>query len=510
MDNIQSSSNQNDPVIRYQKGVNKLETLIWGGASERQLVVADETANTGEVIEPKQLFATILETRSSIYASLQDNKPIDNVIALSEADNKLRITGKKVVSAHKIDLYHWRQSYGIDDSKQWWWYLDQSIATYIVWIIFTAIILFFSLKFLNPIRLLNQISTLSIQLFSSVGINEFSLETIALIGTAFQLAIGGSISIAFTRTFRSWLNQKFYDWASVPRWLLPVPSYTLIATLFIIFIAMANYLILPSLESYFDQQATEAMERGSVSSAANNINSAIATNVSSYANSLTLLGLEYENIGQNELAKETYQRALLEDSKMLGARYLLANLLLDEGNSQDAILILDEGIRQLDHQENNPRNPNPNNPRNPNPNDPRNPNPNEIRRLETQFRYLLLVTRGRAFLQLSSASLALQDLKDVKDLIEDNETLFITEEDLEGERIDALEGMNTIEFYYYYALANEARQREELDFGDETSANLYGGVAFEAWEAVIILSSQQNNDYQARLWNLEASQRVNP
>lgn len=494
-DKLRSADNWWESIVKALRAADAFIVIMTPEARESEWVQIEiHNANNWE----KPAFPLLLDGDNfEIYVLTQFRDVKDKSLPQNEFYESLeRYTPRKTtrgenITEDEVDTADSANDFQEEIAK------PQSPYTQWAWFVATTIILFLSLSFLNLSRLPNQILTLTNQLFSLSGGNELLFNISMLLSIILLLAIGGGISITYIRHFHPWLNQTLHGWSFIPRRLLPVPAYTLIATVFIIFVAETNWLILPSLEDYLNQQIIEDIERDSTIFAANNL-PIIVSNVSSYANSLTLLGLEYENTGQGELAKETYQRVLLEDSTMLGVRYLLANLLLDENNSQNAIPILDEGLRQLDLYEDEEITINSIEPE----------NPDILQHQETQIRYLLLGTRGRAFLQLSSARLALQDLGEVKDLIESNDIFFITGDDLEGVIIEPLEGINTIEFYYYYALANEARQQEESDNGDERSAELYEQVAFDAWENVILLSSQRNNDYQARLWNSEANERI--
>ena len=479
-------------IETYSKSVQTLETII------------RDTTNVDKKGEVEKHLSTALEARSRIQKALEDEHPVNNIMSVFENDDVLVKMGNKLVYEHKINMYRWRGSTGINDSTYWWWYIDHSPISSIFWLMTTLFLFIFSLPFI--IDGVNSVSSVMIQIFSTAGIEDFVFDTLPLLGAFFQLGVGGSISLALTRRFRTEFNQFVVkrlletNARLMLRHILPITSPPIIFSTFILTILVTNLVILPLLGSYYTQQAQNDILRGSVNSATNNISIAMATNLSTYANTLTLIGQEYESIGQNEEAIDAYQQALREDATMLPARYLLANLLLDNGQPQDAIVILDVGIYQLTSHERDELDITVLD----------NDDSFVIQRLRIQYKYLLLVTRARAFLQLGSARAAMTDLLEVRDLIGENEDLFITPRDLEVE--DSTSNLNeqilSLSYHYYYALANEALELEALQFNQTNVASSYRIEAENAWEIVIQLSDERSNDYQARLWNIEANQRL--
>ncbi|MEM9955473.1 MAG: hypothetical protein AAF846_27975 [Chloroflexota bacterium] len=475
----------------YLKSVNNFINNV-------EELFADDSSDKEELSYEDRIkqFAKVLKERSNIRYYLNENPtPPEEIETLFFTDEVLRQKGRDFIREHKINMYHWRESASIDDKQQWWWYLEQSRWAYVGWLIVTLAVFISILQFLIPPLI--DISALAIRIFSNAGIEDSVFDTLAILGTLFQLAIGGSISLALTRTFSDRFNALLQSQKRIPPWIrlgLPVPPAPILLAFFSATLLVTQYGFLPQLEQFYANQADRAFASGAITEASVNTNIAMATNSSSYVNTLTLIGREYENIGELDLAKETYQEALLQDSTLSGTRYLLANLLLDEDSANIAIRILDDGIQQINEKYQFA--------------DLQVDTMTDEQRRDIQLLVLLLTSRGRAFLQLDFPDAAFQDIRRAESIISDYDEFFLSRADIEADNFDGEQVLNIAQFYYYDALINEALALREVTLGNTVSSNLYETEALDAWESVLLVTDQGSSDFQIRLWNLEASQRI--
>lgn len=251
------------------------------------------------------------------------------------------------------------------------------------------------------------------------------------------------------------------------------------AIAFLMVVLTVNLVALPLIGRYAYTAAIDALKNGQAADARNfldlsthmlplDILNIINNDISNPRISAARfqIGQIYEHIGDTSQAVAIYEVTLAEDDFMLLARWRLADILVEQKNFSRALTLIDAGLEQLatgqislDLVDSD---------------------------TQTQAQYLLLVTRGKAFLSMKKPLAAIGDLNNAALIVDNNPDLF----QLIGENGS---GIYTASLHYWLA--------RTLDILKETD------TARIEWDQVRRIPSNTTNSTE-HLWQTEAVERL--
>jgi tetratricopeptide (TPR) repeat protein len=267
------------------------------------------------------------------------------------------------------------------------------------------------------------------------------------------------------------------------------------SVLFLIITLTTAYVAIPFTAKWSHDQGVNALEAGDLESARQFLTLAIQlqpntlpASVNPFAvnasPTLVQLGELYTEMGDFEQAQAMYERALREDTLNVIVHYQLADLYIRQGETERAILLLDQGVNLLvSHL------------------DGRSQLPLGSDDEATQLLFLTYTKRGKAQLANDNPQVALQDLSDAIGLTRMNPILFIVPENMNNPPGRAL--LATEMFY----LRGRAWSQLIDDTREDCPVRLVD-AARRDWQAVQTLGSSGSNS-QSRIWLAEASTELN-
>lgn len=412
----------------------------------------------------------------------------------------------------------------------WWWYLDQPRTAsgrlrvlpsimQLLWGGLAILVLLGGLQLIADTS--SSLALVMLQLFTNLDIFDLGFDLITIVGIIVQVLVGGQLVLLVTHRFADGINNtlwriphwlrnqrvRFPGW--VLRYLLPISPFFVGMVLFLLLNLGVNRLLLPPLESFLLEQADRALATGNVELAPGVLNTAeqLSADVqgANYSGRLIHIGQEYEDTYDLENAILAYQRALQSNPCEIYAFYLLSELYTDSESPLRAIQLLDEifAIQGSDAEAEEP-------PPEPPPGSeqaqgrPRTRDGDWIagqlraylgqhecpeifdRSVRVRFGYLLLVSRGRAYLAYGSPRAAQVDL---------DRAFRIAQDDADFPRNVALPALHYYTGQTYDLLYEQTGHRGDYD------------IALESWGE---LSGYDDRVLRGeeRLWKFEALQRL--
>lgn len=415
------------------------------------------------------------------------------LLEIKQADDDLYELGRETLRQEWINLAAWREikkpTHQIQESYNqvlpWWWHLDtvsynqsariddNRIWSVIFGFITPCIILFISLSLI--VQTTRLIATFVLTVFAEVEISELGFDLFTLGAIVSQVIFSERISVRFAQQFTEGINHilKAYPWRgrSVFVLFLPISRFLVGSIIFIMVVFALKQLIIPQLANILESQAQSIEEL--------ELASMLQVDANDYAVSLSLIGYNYEQTNDLELAKQKYEQALATDPTVIITRYRLAELYTDLGDIDRAIRLLDDGLQQLSNflieKTGLPL--------------------NSLQQAK-QVQFLMLVSRARAFMTKQAPLAAEIDLIAAERLVTDNPELFIL--DKENKAPGAID---IVPMYYY-------RANNYHTLFDQTSIADYAAGATVAWKQVELLADVENG--KQRLWLIEANKRLTP
>lgn len=460
-----------NPVSAYQQALDKLDALLHNcqrsarqDSSRRQITAALEA-----VFHQRDSLETALTKQPDTAAN-----QVDYIAAL---DARLVASGERALTITRTNLHAWRSVLAARGEPAWWWSLDTTWG--------------------GPTQTFPSLQRLGVYVLSAVALGIalaiITIQTTRLfaqdlnflggITLAVQVVIGGSLAHKDIRMILLKLARGLNHLLRLPARLTGPSPLLLFSVLFLTTVLLLNGVILPLLAAHMHALAIAALEAENPGQAEAHLQLAVRL-VPDYASSLTQLGILYDGIGDREQAIASFEQALAVDSQLLLARYWLAELNLDvpdEAHINRALRLVDQGLHLVQRHE-----------------------AGEIvlpvgssDELVMQ-RYLLLLSRGRAFIELGRPAGALIDLNEAQRLTEAHPELFIDTAETGGSTGNDMRALSVFDLKWLTALALEMVYDAEPNDENRWNADV-------AW-VTVKQTADPINDSQERLSALVADE----
>lgn len=418
-------------------------------------------AQLPSAVSSYQRLLDVMVCRDSVQELVTNNTTaaVNAIERIVKLDRQLKLQVKSLLLRGKIISESW--SAVLPEKSGWWWQIDntqiydlQSPVSHL-W---------------GGISLLLLIVSFLIILLRTQHLWKNGLEALSGAALVVQVLIGGGFITEQGRVFANRLlsSSRFFR-------RIGTASLLAAAQLFFILTLIINAVALPALATLMHEQGLTAMRQRNVGDAESFLNIAYGLD-SRYTGSLVQLGILLEEMGDTDSAKSYFEQAVVADSHQVIGLYRLAELYADEGSTQHAIDLLSFGLKTLDDYFGGGIEL-----------------PLASEAEGVQIQYLLLVSRGRAFVLSDQPEAALIDLDTAHQIATDHPELFITSDNKTAPPENA-----------YYTTELYVRQAEayELIF-DLSGDERFRELADESWREVQLLASA--DDPRERIWLLQAS-----
>lgn len=178
-----------------------------------------------------------------------------------------------------------------------------------------------------------------------------------------------------------------------------------LASLFLTVVLIFYFFAPPAAAVIYSVFGQRAIDEGNAAEAELYLESAARLDPDPHAAALLEVGCLYETLGAPDRARRVFERVLEADSRLLLARYHLAELYIDRGDTGQALQLLEDGLSLLDRARE----------------EMAEGNPNYVPDVDTvleanQMEYLLRLARGRAYVEGDAPEQAKTNLRDAEEL----------------------------------------------------------------------------------------------
>jgi tetratricopeptide (TPR) repeat protein len=420
------------------------------------MVSAQEGLEVAPVLDLGPKLIEALWARNALETTIQNST--EAVITLLPEiaiwDSRLAASGQRALHSNTVDLESWRALLPDSITQNWWWHLDDPLAVH-------RTTLETVLKVIAGILITLALGIIGL-MTQRLWMND--LEALGGIVAVGQLLFGGGLITANGRRLLHELSRRM-----PAAWRMSGAVTFTGAAVFLAVTLLTYFVGLPALAAWMHGRGVDAVRDHNASLAKTYLETAIRLRPS-YAPSLVQLGILYEQLGDDTQAQMSFRQALESESRLVLAHYRLAELYTDAGDTLGAIRLLDYAISLLQA----------------NAVDKLVSSPDE----RTQMLVLLLVSRGRAFLEANQPDEALYDLVEARITADAHPDLFIPPP---GEvRLTELFALQARAYDALYGLTC-----------DEALLELARG----AWREARSLADMRNT--RERQWSVQATKQLN-
>jgi tetratricopeptide (TPR) repeat protein len=178
-----------------------------------------------------------------------------------------------------------------------------------------------------------------------------------------------------------------------------------LASLFLVVVVVFYFFAPPGAAMIYNLFGRQAIKAGNAAEAELYLESAARLDPDPHAASLLEVGCLYETLGAPDRAQSVFERVLEADSRLLLARYHLAELYSDKGEYGKALQLVEDGLNLLDTAEEQMLAGDSD----------FLPNIDTLEKVD-HIAYLLQMARGRAYLESDAPEQAKSNLRDAEDL----------------------------------------------------------------------------------------------
>jgi len=246
-------------------------------------------------------------------------------------ENRLQKVGQRALAVADLSPSELREAQpSAPDPSHWWWYLNYPRAkrarrTNTFWLIMALI----------PALASVVLITLLAQRLAINGPDLLSGASVVA-----QVGLGLGSILAGRELLDELLRQGVSGgWEGRVAFML--------ATLFFIVIVMFYFLAPPAAAVVYNAFGQRAINSGNAAEAELYLESAARLDPDPYAASMLEVGCLYQTLGSPDNARTVFERVLEADSRLLLARYHLAELYSDEGEYDKALKLLEDGLNLL-------------------------------------------------------------------------------------------------------------------------------------------------------------------
>lgn len=366
-------------LVRFGRGEG---AVIGGPEAERRdriqallLEVLWARDHVQEAIEARN--GASYETRRNTLAFVMTN------------EKRLQRVGQRAVEIADISTAALRELQPTPpDSDRWWWFMNYPSARRAR----RANLVWFVLAFVPGLAAVVLITLLAQRL----AINGPDLLSGASLVSQVGLGLGSILAgrellgeLFFRGTTAAWQGKLVFALASV----------------FLVVILVFYFLAPPAAALIYNVFGQRAIEAGNAAEAELYLESAARLDPDPHAAALLEVGCLYETLGAPDRAQTVFERVLEADSRLLLARYHLAQLYSDRTSPGQALQLLEDGLNLLDvgHE------------------DIAEGDPGFLPTIDTldeadEIEYLLRLARGRAYLESNAPEQARSNLRIAEDL----------------------------------------------------------------------------------------------
>lgn len=312
----------------------------------------------------------------------------DVLAFVMDSEERLARAGQSALEEGALDMAGLRDSQPTPPPQaRWWWYLNVSRARRarrlsVLWFVLSLV----------PGLASVVLVTLLAQRLAIDGPDLLSgASVVAQVGLGVASIIAG----------REILNDLLLQGATASR---QGQLVFILASLFLVVVVLFYYLAPPGAALVYNVFGTQAIESGNAAEAELYLESAARLDPDPHAASLLEVGCLYQTLGAPERARTVFERVLEADSRLLLARYHLAELYSDRGDYDQALQLLEDGLNLLETAR------------------------EDLAEGQTDFlpsistdakadeiEYLLRLARGRAYLESGAPEQAQSNLRDAED-----------------------------------------------------------------------------------------------
>ncbi|MBI5931861.1 MAG: tetratricopeptide repeat protein [Chloroflexi bacterium] len=291
-----------------------------------------------ETTRVQHLLLETLWARDYVQYILEQKEPVpyhikrDALTYLIEHDDLLDDLRREVVERYDLDPAKLRKAQPTSPKAEaWWWFLDnrrsrRARRLNALWFVLATVP---ALAAIVLITLLTQ--RLSID--GPDALSGASAIAQALLGLASILA------------GREVLNAFFFDRSSGRSW--QGEATFALATLFFVVVMMFYLVAPPAAADVYNWFGQRAIDSGNAAEAELYLESATRLDPDPHASNLLEVGCLYLTLGSPDRAESVFERVLEADSRLLLARYYLAELNSDNGEYDKALQLLTDGLNLL-------------------------------------------------------------------------------------------------------------------------------------------------------------------
>lgn len=361
------------------RDVNNDIREVLGNKKNRSRTLAIRRAEE-ETARIQHLLLETLWSRDYVQYVLEQPEPVpynikrDALTYLIEHDDLLDDLRREVVEHYDLDPAKLRKAQPTPPKAEaWWWFLDnrrsrRARRLNALWFVLATV----------PALAAIVLITLLTQRLSIDGPDALSgASAIA------QLVLG----LASILAGREVLNAFFFDRSSGRSW--QGEATFALATLFFVVVMMFYLVAPPAAADVYNWFGQRAIDSGNAAEAELYLESATRLDPDPHASNLLEVGCLYLTLGSPDRAQSVFERVLEADSRLLLARYYLAELNSDNGEYAQSLQLLTDGLNLLASARANPDNVE-----------------NDILRpyiedeaVAEQIEYLLHLSLGRAYLE---------------------------------------------------------------------------------------------------------------
>lgn len=401
----------------------------------------DQAAKSREARRIQHMLLEVLWARDYIQLLLDDDElsPYeirrDTLQYVVEHDDVLDEIRRRAIELADLDLVKLRQAQPTPPPpKAWWWFLDRRRARRV-----RQLNAFWFVAAMLPALAGIILITLLTQRLAVDGLDVLSSASLFA-----EIILGSGAVLAG----RELLNAFFVDRSSGRSWQGEIAF--VLASVFLIVIAAFYYLVPPAAAEVYNWFGQQAIEAGNATEAELYLESAARLDPDPHAASYVEVGCLYLTLGAPERAENVFERGLEADSRLLLARYHLAEIYIDDGNEEIALQLIEDGLNLLDR----------NATEDAEPFLPQVEDDLTARRIQ----YLLFLSFGHAYLETDAFQQAKENLKNAQILFDTLEP-FVQDDDFDNiiqipcrpnERLDDFIDNTELDLTYFRARTFDA------------------------------------------------------
>lgn len=326
----------------------ELWEILTETAEDVRAYLGDEGARRSEAAQSErsatlqQLLLDALWARDYVQRALEDDAPVSYQVKrrvlhyLITHDDLLDVLRRRAVDEGELNPIQLRKAQPTPPpAEAWWWYMDNRRTRRA-----RRLNAFWFVAAMIPALAAIILITLLTQRLSIDG-----PDVLAGASALAQLVLGAGSVLAG----RELLNMFFVDRSSGRSW--QGEATFALATLFLIVVVSFYLFAPPAAAEVYNWFGQQAIKSGNAAEAELYLKSATRLDPDPHAANLLEVGCLYQTFGSRDQAQNVFERVLEADSRLLLARYYLAEIYTDQEDYETAQQLLTDGINLLGRQD---------------------------------------------------------------------------------------------------------------------------------------------------------------